>query len=154
MIPHIILNAIKGLPLPIYGDGKQIRDWLYVEDHARALHLIIHKGKVGSTYNIGGYNEKTNLEVVQTICDSLEKLAPKEHPNASNYRDLISFVDDRPGHDRRYAIDASKIKHELGWSPHESFESGIQKTIEWYLNNQYWWQRVLSGEYQLKRIGV
>lgn len=154
LIPHIILNALQGSSLPIYGDGSQIRDWLYVEDHARALHLVITKGKVGNTYNIGGHNEKTNLEVVHTICDLLEELAPIKPPHVSRYHNLISFVKDRPGHDHRYAIDASKIKNELGWTPEESFETGISKTVKWYLKNQYWWQRVLSGEYQLKRIGV
>jgi len=154
LIPHIILNALRGRSLPIYGEGSQIRDWLYVEDHARALHLVIKQGKVSETYNIGGHNEKTNLEVVQTICNLLEELAPIKPSNVSQYHDLICFVKDRPGHDQRYAIDASKVKRELGWTPHESFESGMRKTVKWYLNNKNWWKRVLSGDYQLERIGT
>jgi dTDP-glucose 4,6-dehydratase len=153
LIPHIILNAIHGKPLPIYGDGSQIRDWLYVEDHARALVKVITKSEIGKTYNIGGYNEKTNLEVVETICDLLEELAPKKPSGINNYQDLITFVKDRPGHDARYAIDASKIKQELGWMPEESFETGLRKTVKWYLNNSQWWKRVLSGAYRLERLG-
>ena len=157
LIPHIILNALKGKPLPIYGDGTQVRDWLYVEDHARALYKVITEGKAGETYNIGGHNEKQNIEVVQTICTILEELAP-ENPNAlsagKGYTRLIEFVKDRPGHDLRYAIDASKIEKELDWTPAESFESGIRKTVLWYLKNQAWWQAVLDGSYQLERLGA
>ena len=153
LIPHVILNAIHGKPLPVYGNGLQIRDWLYVEDHAKALIKVVTEGKVGETYNIGGHNEKTNLEVVQTICDLLEELAPEKPSGIDKYRDLIIFVKDRPGHDVRYAIDASKIETELDWIPQESFETGIRKTVEWYLNNQSWWRRVLNGDYQLERIG-
>lgn len=153
LIPHVILNAIHGKPLPVYGDGGQIRDWLFVEDHARALCEVICHGNVGETYNIGGHNEKRNLEVVETLCDLLEELAPDKPSGVKHYRDLITFVKDRPGHDLRYAIDASKIEHDLGWVPQETFESGIRKTVQWYLDNQEWWQRVLSGQYQLGRLG-
>ena len=153
LIPHIILNAIQCKPLPIYGDGLQIRDWLYVEDHAKALIKVVTKGKIGETYNIGGHNEKTNLEVVESICDLLEELAPDKLENIKNYRDLITFVNDRPGHDARYAIDASKIERELGWTPKETFETGLRKTVKWYLDNPEWWERVLSGAYRLERIG-
>lgn len=151
LIPHIILNAIHGKPLPIYGNGLQIRDWLYVEDHATALIKVLTEGKVGQTYNIGGHNEKTNLEVVQTICDLLEELAPNKPSGITKYRDLITFVKDRPGHDARYAIDASKIHRELGFVPEESFETGIRKTVLWYLENTSWWERVLSGAYRIER---
>lgn len=154
LIPHVILNALQGKSLPIYGDGQQIRDWLYVEDHARALYQVVTQGKVGQTYNIGGHNEKTNLAVVHTICDLLEELVPQKPDGVKQYRDLITFVKDRPGHDVRYAIDASKIEKELDWVPLETFESGMRKTVEWYLNNEQWWQRVLSGEYRLERIGA
>ncbi|UVL89032.1 dTDP-glucose 4,6-dehydratase [Pseudomonas sichuanensis] len=157
LIPHVILNALSGKPLPVYGDGSQIRDWLYVEDHARALLAVLSKGKVGETYNIGGHNEKRNLEVVETICELLDKLVPLtaegDRGQTHTYKNLITFVADRPGHDRRYAIDASKIQRELGWAPQETFESGIRKTVQWYLDNPDWWQRVLSGEYQLGRLG-
>jgi dTDP-glucose 4,6-dehydratase len=153
LIPHIILNAIHGKPLPIYGDGLQIRDWLYVEDHAKALIKVVTDGKAGETYNIGGHNEKTNLEVVETICDLLEELAPEKPSGVHNYRDLISFVKDRPGHDARYAIDASKIERELSWVPEETFDTGLRKTVQWYLGNRDWWQRVLSGAYRLERLG-
>ena len=153
LIPHVILNAISGQPLPIYGDGSQIRDWLYVEDHAQALLQVVSQGEVGETYNIGGHNEKKNIEVVEAICDLLEELAPIKPKGVSNYRDLITFVKDRPGHDTRYAIDASKIEHELGWVPEESFETGLRKTVQWYLENKQWWERVLSGAYRLERIG-
>lgn len=155
LIPHIILNALHGKPLPVYGDGQQVRDWLYVEDHARALLKVVTTGRIGETYNIGGHNEQKNLHVVQTICDLLEKLAPERKPDCvKTYRDLITFVKDRPGHDARYAIDASKIKSDLGWVPQETFESGLSKTVQWYLSNEEWWQRVLSGAYQLERIGL
>lgn len=154
LVPHIILNALAGKPLPVYGDGSQIRDWLFVEDHARALYLVAKSGKVGETYNIGGHNEKRNLQVVETICDLLDELAPNKPEGISHYRDLITFVTDRPGHDARYAIDASKIQRELGWAPVETFESGIRKTVLWYLDNKQWWQRVMSGAYKLGRLGV
>lgn len=154
LIPHMILNALAGKPLPVYGDGAQIRDWLYVEDHARALVEVVTRGEVGETYNIGGHNEKRNLEVVQTICDLLDELVPwNDGGQVRSYRELITFVKDRPGHDLRYAIDASKIQRELGWVPQESFESGIRKTVQWYLDNREWWQRVLSGDYRLGRLG-
>ena len=154
LIPHVILNAIHGKPLPVYGNGLQIRDWLYVEDHAKALIKVVTEGKVGETYNIGGHNEKTNLEVVQTICDLLEELAPEKPSGIDKYRDLITFVKDRPGHDARYAIDASKIERELGWVPEETFETGLRKTVQWYLANAPWWERVLSGAYRMERIGA
>ena len=154
LIPHVILNAIHGKPLPIYGDGLQIRDWLYVEDHAKALIKVVTEGEIGATYNIGGHNEKTNLEVVQAICDLLEELAPGKPSGIDKYRDLITFVKDRPGHDARYAIDASKIERELGWVPEETFETGLRKTVQWYLTNAPWWERVLSGAYRMERIGA
>ncbi|HIF36730.1 MAG TPA: NAD-dependent epimerase/dehydratase family protein, partial [Candidatus Thioglobus sp.] len=153
LIPHMILNALAGKPLPVYGDGLQIRDWLYVEDHARALVEVVTHGKVGETYNIGGHNEKRNIDVVHTLCDLLEELAPEKPAGLTQYRDLITFVKDRPGHDARYAIDASKIQRELGWVPEETFETGLRKTVQWYLDNREWWQRVLSGDYKLDRIG-
>lgn len=154
LIPHMILNALHGKPLPVYGDGQQVRDWLYVEDHARALLTVVTSGSIGETYNIGGHNEQKNLHVVHTICDLLEELAPDRKPaGVAAYRDLITFVKDRPGHDARYAIDASKIQRELGWVPQETFASGMRKTVQWYLDNQEWWQRVLSGEYKLERLG-
>jgi dTDP-glucose 4,6-dehydratase len=154
LIPHIIINAVNGDQLPIYGDGSQIRDWLYVDDHADALINVITRSKVGETYNIGGHNEKTNLEVVKSICNILNELIIDKPNNISDFKSLISFVKDRPGHDLRYAIDASKIKKDLGWVPKETFESGIKKTVEWYLNNKNWWERVLSGDYNLNRLGV
>lgn len=155
LIPHMILNALAGKPLPVYGDGLQIRDWLYVEDHARALIRVVTTGEVGETYNIGGHNEQTNIHVVQTLCALLEELAADRKPvGVTRYEDLITFVKDRPGHDARYAIDASKIERELGWVPQESFDSGLRKTVQWYLANEAWWQRVLSGAYQLQRIGA
>ena len=153
LIPHMILNAIYGKSLPIYGDGLQIRDWLFVEDHAKALLKVMTNSRIGETYNIGGHNEKTNLEVVQTICDLLEEFAPEKPFGVNKYSDLITFVKDRPGHDARYAIDASKIDRELGWVPEETFESGLRKTVQWYLDNREWWERVLSGAYRLERIG-
>lgn len=151
LVPHVILNALAGKPLPVYGDGSQIRDWLYVEDHARALVEVVSKGTIGETYNIGGHNEKRNLEVVEAICELLDELVPLEQ--ALSYKELITFVKDRPGHDRRYAIDASKIERELGWVPQETFETGLRKTVQWYLDNRQWWQRVLSGDYRLGRLG-
>ena len=153
LIPHMILNALDGKPLPVYGDGKQIRDWLYVEDHARALYLVVTQGKIGETYNIGGFNEQQNIQVVRTICELLEELAPNKPQGIAHYADLITHVTDRAGHDVRYAIDASKIQRELGWTPQETFESGIRKTVQWYLDNQAWWQRVLDGSYKLERLG-
>ena len=153
LIPHMILNALDGKPLPVYGDGKQIRDWLYVEDHARALYLVVTQGRIGETYNIGGFNEKQNIQVVRTICELLEELAPNKPQGIAHYADLITHVTDRAGHDVRYAIDASKIQRELGWAPQETFESGIRKTVQWYLDNQAWWQRVLDGSYKLERLG-
>jgi dTDP-glucose 4,6-dehydratase len=165
LIPLMILNALAGKPLPVYGDGKQIRDWLYVEDHARALILVAQQGAIGDTYNIGGHNEKQNIEVVHTLCDILEELQPLEHAFVSvgaglagdkprRYRDMITYVQDRPGHDVRYAIDASKIERELGWKPQETFETGLHKTVQWYLDNREWWQRVQDGSYQGERLGV
>lgn len=150
LIPLVILNALEGKPLPIYGKGDQIRDWLYVEDHARALYTVVTQGKTGETYNIGGYNEKKNLDVVHTICDLLDEIVPKE----VSYRELITYVTDRPGHDRRYAIDADKISCELGWKPLETFETGIRQTINWYLNNTEWCRRVQDGSYQRERLGL
>jgi len=155
LIPHMILNALAGKPLPVYGDGNQIRDWLYVEDHARALVKVVTEGEVGETYNIGGHNEKRNIEVVRTLCSLLEELVADQKPaGVARYEDLITFVKDRPGHDVRYAIDASKIANELGWQPEETFETGLRKTVDWYLNNKQWWQRVLNGDYQLARLGA
>ena len=148
LIPLMILNALAGKPLPVYGDGKQIRDWLYVEDHARALVLVATTGQVGETYNIGGHNEKQNIEVVTTICALLDELAPHKPAGIANFADLITYVKDRPGHDVRYAIDASKIASELGWLPQESFETGLRKTVLWYLQNQPWWQAILDNTYQ------
>ena len=154
LIPHMILNAIQGKELPVYGDGGQVRDWLFVEDHARALRCVAETGQVGETYNIGGHNEVTNLEVVKKICELLEELAPGKPQGVDRYEDLIRFVADRPGHDRRYAIDASKIERELGWVPTESFETGLRKTVRWYLENEAWWSRVIDGGYRLDRIGT
>lgn len=139
---------LAGKPLPIYGNGEQIRDWLYVEDHARALYKVVTEAEVGETYNIGGHNEQKNIDVVKSICQLLEELAPNKPEGVNNYLDLITYVKDRPGHDLRYAIDASKIEKDLGWTPVESFETGLKKTVQWYLNNTDWVQRVQSGEYQ------
>ena len=149
----MILNALDGKPLPVYGNGQQIRDWLFVEDHARALYKVVTEGKVGETYNIGGHNEKANIDVVRTICQLLEELVPNKPKGVVKYEDLITYVKDRPGHDVRYAIDAAKIGRELGWKPQETFESGIRKTVEWYLNNKTWWTRVLDGSYNRERLG-
>jgi dTDP-glucose 4,6-dehydratase len=149
LIPLIILNALEGRPLPVYGKGRQIRDWLYVEDHARALYTVVTKGKAGETYNIGGRNEKQNLEVVQAICEILDELVPR----SSSYATLIAHVADRPGHDQRYAMDASKIQRELGWEPKESFETGIRKTVQWYLDNPAWCERAQDGSYHRQRLG-
>ncbi|EPF9307915.1 dTDP-glucose 4,6-dehydratase [Vibrio vulnificus] len=154
LIPLVILNALEGKALPVYGDGMQIRDWLFVEDHARALYKVVTEGVVGETYNIGGHNEKANIEVVKTICSLLEELVPNKPHGVAQYLELITYVKDRPGHDVRYAIDASKIEHELGWKPQETFESGIRKTVAWYLNNQEWWSRVLDGSYSRESLGT
>jgi dTDP-glucose 4,6-dehydratase len=154
LIPLVILNALEGKSLPVYGNGMQIRDWLYVEDHARALYKVVTEGSVGETYNIGGHNEKTNIEVVKTICSLLEEFVPNKPAGVECYQDLISYVADRPGHDIRYAIDATKIADELNWTPSETFESGIRNTVLWYLNNKTWWTRVLDGSYNRNRLGV
>jgi dTDP-glucose 4,6-dehydratase len=154
LIPLMILNALEGKPLPIYGQGNQIRDWLYVEDHARALYLVITKGRVGETYNIGGLNEKRNIDVANAICEILEEVAPCKPDGVRRYSDLITFVQDRPGHDLRYAIDASKIKNELGWIPDESFESGLKKTVSWYLENREWCCSVQRRGSQRQRLGI
>ncbi|MDR5865951.1 dTDP-glucose 4,6-dehydratase [Halomonas koreensis] len=151
LIPLMILNAQEGKALPVYGKGEQVRDWLYVEDHARALYKVVTEGRAGETYNIGGHNEKQNIEVVRTICDLLDELAPSQY---SPYADLITHVADRPGHDLRYAINADKIERELGWRPRETFESGIRKTVQWYLDNADWCRRVQDGSYQRERLGV
>ncbi|MDG6777361.1 dTDP-glucose 4,6-dehydratase [Thiomicrorhabdus sp. zzn3] len=149
LIPLVILNALEGKPLPVYGKGNQIRDWLYVEDHARALVLVATQGSIGETYNIGGHNEKQNIEVVKTICSILDEVKPK----GTSYAEQITFVADRPGHDMRYAIDAAKIQRDLNWSPRETFESGIKKTVQWYLDNQDWCQHVQDGSYKRERLG-
>jgi dTDP-glucose 4,6-dehydratase len=146
LIPLCILNALNDKPLPIYGDGKQIRDWLYVKDHCNAIREVLSEGKIGETYNVGGWNEKTNLEVVETLCAILDELKPKS--DGKSYADQITFVKDRPGHDRRYAIDASKLERDLGWKPQETFETGLRKTVIWYLEHQTWVNHVVSGEYQ------
>lgn len=150
LIPLVILNALEGKDLPIYGKGDQIRDWLFVEDHARALYKVVTEGNVGETYNIGGHNEKQNIDVVRAICKTLDKLVPK----TTKYEEQITFVADRPGHDRRYAIDSSKMQKELGWTPEETFETGLEKTIEWYLKNAQWCQNVQDGSYQRQRLGL
>jgi dTDP-glucose 4,6-dehydratase len=160
LIPLVILNALEGKALPVYGDGLQIRDWLYVEDHARALYKVVTEGLVGETYNIGGHNEKANIDVVKTICSLLDELVPISGNSAfssssliTHYQDLITYVKDRPGHDLRYAIDATKIAKELNWTPEETFDTGIRNTVEWYLNNKAWWSRVLDGSYSRERLG-
>ena len=152
LIPLVILNALDEKPLPIYGKGDNVRDWLYVEDHAEALVLAVSKGKYGETYNIGGNNERTNLEVVQAICVHLDELRPRA--NGQSYSDLIAYVEDRLGHDKRYAIDATKMKSQLGWKPKNDFDSGIKKTVAWYLNNDWWWKPIRSGNYAGERLGV
>ena len=154
LIPLMILNALAGKPLPVYGNGQQVRDWLYVEDHARALLKVVSEGQVGETYNIGGHNEQKNLDVVRAICALLEELAPQKPAGIARYEDLITYVQDRPGHDLRYAIDASKIEHELGWVPQETFETGLRKTVQWYLDNLDWCRRVQDGSYQGQRLGA
>jgi dTDP-glucose 4,6-dehydratase len=151
LVPHMIIRGFAEQQLPVYGDGMNIRDWLFVEDHARALTLVLSRGRIGETYNIGGRNERTNIHVVRTICDLLDHLEPAS--GGSRHR-LISFVDDRPGHDRRYAIDATKIESELGWRAQETFESGIEKTVKWYLGNDVWWRGILERGYQARRIGA
>ena len=154
LIPLTILNALAGKPLPVYGNGQQVRDWLYVDDHARALYLVATKGAIGETYNIGGHNERKNIDVVETICALLEELVPQKPQGIVRYHDLITFVADRPGHDLRYAIDAAKIARDLGWTPEETFESGMRKTVQWYLANESWWKQVQDGSYQVERLGL
>ena len=154
LIPLMILNALAGKPLPVYGNGQQVRDWLYVEDHARALLQVVTNGKVGETYNIGGHNEQKNLDVVKAICALLEELAPEKPAGIGRYEDLITYVQDRPGHDLRYAIDAGKIERELGWVPQETFATGLRKTVQWYLDNLDWCRRVQDGSYQGQRLGA
>ncbi len=151
LIPHMIIKGLAGEPLPVYGDGKNIRDWLYVEDHAEALTLTLEYGVVGETYNVGGRNERTNLHVVESICDLLDDVAPGTTPR---HRDLITFVADRPGHDRRYAIGASKLERDLGWRAKENFESGIEKTVRWYVDQQPWWRAILERGYTANRVGL
>jgi dTDP-glucose 4,6-dehydratase len=150
LIPLTILRAMEGKPLPVYGQGENVRDWLYVEDHALALIAVLRKGRLGETYNIGGGAERQNIDVVQGICGLLDEIRPGQRPHA----DLITFVADRPGHDLRYAIDSSKIRQELGWAPRESFESGLAHTVRWYLDNRKWWERILSGTYRTERLGL
>jgi dTDP-glucose 4,6-dehydratase len=150
LIPLVTLNALDGKQLPIYGKGDNIRDWLYVEDHARALVTVVEKGRLGETYNVGGRNERTNLEVVETICSILDDLQPRE---SGSYKDLITFVTDRPGHDARYAIDATKLETELGWKAQENFDTGIRRTIQWYLDNDWWWRPIREGRYSGERLG-
>jgi dTDP-glucose 4,6-dehydratase len=150
LIPLIILNALEMKPLPVYGDGSNIRDWLYVEDHARALQMICETGRLGETYNVGGRNERTNLQVIRQVCDLLDELAPADRPR----RELITFVSDRPGHDHRYAIDASKLENELGWRAQENFETGLRKTVDWYLSNRAWWEPLRQKVYTGQRLGV
>jgi dTDP-glucose 4,6-dehydratase len=154
LIPHMILNALSLNKLPVYGDGKQIRDWLYVDDHVCALLKVAFEGKVGQTYNIGGSNEIKNIVVVQKICEILDQLVPINNKSLNSYLELVTYVEDRPGHDLRYAIDSQKIKNELGWEPTENFDSGIKKTVKWYLNNRQWSDNIQNGNYQLERIGV
>jgi dTDP-glucose 4,6-dehydratase len=151
LIPHMIVKGLAGEHLPVYGDGKNIRDWLYVEDHAKALSLVLEQGQVGHTYNVGGRNERTNLHVVEAICDLLDRFTSRAE---GSRRNLITFVSDRPGHDRRYAIDASKLERELGWRAQETFESGIEKTVRWYIQNESWWKAILARGYSAKRIGM
>jgi len=151
LIPLVVLNALHGKPIPVYGSGANVRDWLFVEDHARALELVATSGIPGESYNIGGNSERTNLHVVKTICDVLDRMRPKA---TGSYHDLITFVQDRPGHDRRYAIDAEKIRRELGWQPAETFESGLERTIRWYIENDWWWQPIRGGNYAGERLGL
>ncbi|PQQ41807.1 dTDP-glucose 4,6-dehydratase [Photorhabdus luminescens] len=154
LIPLMILNALAGKSLPVYGEGKQIRDWLYVEDHARALYLVVTEAEPGTTYNIGGHNERKNIDVVCAICELLEEFCPEKPAGIAYYRDLITYVADRPGHDMRYAIDAAKVERELGWRSQETFESGIRKTVQWYLENENWWRKVQDGSYAGERLGL
>ncbi len=154
LIPLMILNALEGKPLPVYGKGEQVRDWLYVEDHARALALVLDKGEIGETYNVGGHNEKKNIDVVKTLCGLLDEKVERHPDGIEAFESLIEFVTDRPGHDQRYAIDASKIERELGWRPRETFESGLSKTIDWYLANRDWSNHVRDGSYQGERLGL
>jgi len=151
LIPVVILKCLRGEPIPVYGKGENIRDWLYVNDHAQALHTVLTHGRVGETYNIGGNNERTNIDLVRLQCNLLDELQPRK--DGKSYAEQITFVTDRPGHDLRYAIDANKIRDELGWKPVEDFSSGFRKTVEWYLGNTVWCQRILSGDYQLERLG-
>lgn len=152
LVPVVILKCLRGEPIPVYGKGENVRDWLYVEDHADALYTVLTKGRIGETYNIGGNNERKNIDLVTMLCSIMDRL----HPRASggSYADLVTFVTDRPGHDLRYAIDATKIRNELGWQPKEDFASGFEKTVRWYLENQDWWQRILSGSYRFSRVGT
>lgn len=152
LVPLMILNALNGKTLPVYGNGMQIRDWLFVDDVARALYVVLTAGRIGETYNISGHNERTNIEVVRTICHLLEELMPHKPAGVVRYQDLITYVSDRPGHDIHYALDATKLRTELGWAPQDTFESGIRKTVEWYLQNKKWWCRVLDGSYQCERV--
>ncbi|WP_438731745.1 dTDP-glucose 4,6-dehydratase [Parasphingorhabdus sp. DH2-15] len=152
LIPLVIIKSLAGEPLPVYGDGSNVRDWLYVDDHVRAMLAVVEGGTLGESYMVGGNSERTNLQVVETICDTLDRLRPRE--DGKSYREQITFVTDRPGHDFRYAIDASKLKNALGWEPAETFESGMANTIKWYLDNQKWWQDILSGEYRGERLGT
>ena len=152
LIPVVVLKALGGEPIPVYGKGENVRDWLYVEDHCEALLTVVSSGKPGETYNIGGNNEKTNLELVELLCSHLDELRPRA--DGRSYREQITFVQDRPGHDLRYAIDASKIRRELGWSPRQDHSSGFRKTIQWYLDHEDWWRGILSGEYRLERLGT
>ncbi|WP_302608645.1 dTDP-glucose 4,6-dehydratase, partial [uncultured Desulfovibrio sp.] len=154
LIPLTILNALAGRELPVYGDGGQIRDWLHVEDHVRALLLVLAHGRVGETYAVGGHCERRNIDVVRAICDILEEMAPQKPQGVSRYEELIRFVRDRPGHDGRYAIDASKIATELGWRPRETFATGLRKTVRWYLDNEAWWRAILDGSYRCERLGT
>jgi dTDP-glucose 4,6-dehydratase len=151
LIPHMIIKGLAEESLPVYGDGKNVRDWLYVEDHARALRQVLERGRVGETYNVGGRNERSNLYVVETVCDLLDAVQPSQ---SGGRKRLISFVTDRPGHDRRYAIDASKLERELGWAARESFETGLEKTVQWYLNNTVWWKAILQKGYEANRVGL
>lgn len=151
LIPVVILKCLRSEPIPVYGKGENVRDWLYVSDHAEALYTVLIKGCIGETYNIGGNNERQNIELVRTLCTLMDKFAPMD--NAKSYEELISFVTDRPGHDMRYAIDSTKIREELGWEPKEDFESGFRKTVKWYLDNQSWWRHILDGSYKLERLG-
>ena len=152
LIPLMIINALNNKSLPVYGKGHNVRDWLYVLDHCDAIYTVLEKGEIGQTYNVGGNNEIKNIDVIETICDILDHLIPKG--NSESYKKLIHFVQDRPGHDFRYAIDASKLNSKLGWSPKESFESGLQKTIQWYINNKGWWTAILDNTYRQERLGV